>query len=97
MTAPVHLHIERLVVDGLPLTVAQAARLQRAVERELARLIVQGGDAHGWASGAAPPSAPARPAPAVPWDATRPHQLGRAVARDVFASISGGSPRAFQP
>jgi hypothetical protein len=97
---PISLHIERLVVDGLPLTAAQATRMQASLERELARLIAQGGDASAWAgAGAAQPAALA--APAVRWDATRPHQLGRALARDVFASLngppSGSAPHAPAP
>jgi hypothetical protein len=91
MTArrPIRLHIERLVVDGLPLTPAQAARLHAALERELARLLVHGGDPSAWSSAGA---AQVAAAPAVTWDAARPHQLGRALARSVFASLNG-SPR----
>jgi hypothetical protein len=96
MRAPISLHIERLVVDGLPLTAAQAARLQGSLERELARLIAHGGDPSAWGGGAAQP-ATARAATAVPWDATRPHQLGRAVARDVFTSLNARSPQASEP
>jgi hypothetical protein len=91
MTArPIRLHIERLVVDGLPLTPAQAARLQAALERELARLLVHGGDPGARHAEAARAVAAA---PAVTWDASRPHQLGRALARNVFASLNGSLPR----
>ena len=90
MTAqrPIRLHIERLVVAGLPLTPAQAARLQAALERELARLLIHGGDPSAWSSAGAAVAA----APVVTWDASRPYQLGRALARNVFASLNG-SPR----
>ena len=89
MTArPVRLHIERLVVDGLPLTPAQAARMQAALERELARLLVHG-DPAAWRAEAVRPVAAAP----VTWDASRPHQLGRALARTVFASLNGSPPR----
>ncbi|HWO26252.1 MAG TPA: hypothetical protein VNO30_46310 [Kofleriaceae bacterium] len=103
---PITVHIERLVLDGLPLTGAQMARMQRALERELASIIAQGGDLPAWAGGgavhAAPaaPAAPATPAtaaPAVPWDATRPHQLGCALAHSVFASLNGQPPRGAGP
>jgi hypothetical protein len=86
-------HIEHLVVDGLPLTAAQAVRMQASLERELARLIAQGGNASAW--GGAQAARSAAPAPGVPWDATRPHQLGRALARDVFASLNGPSNNAL--
>jgi hypothetical protein len=84
---PITLHIERLVVDGLPLTPAQAARLQAALERELARLLVHDGDPSAWSAEAARAATHA-----VTWDASRPQQLGRALARNVFASMHGSSP-----
>jgi hypothetical protein len=100
MTAPrppISVHIERLVLDGLPPTAAQTARMQRALERELASLIARDGDLAAWAgAGAAHPTAPMA-APAVPWDATRPHQLGRALAHTVFASLKGPPPEASRP
>lgn len=34
----VHLHIERLIVDGLPISTAQGALLKAALSSELARL-----------------------------------------------------------
>ncbi len=90
---PISLHIERLVLDGLPLTATQAARMQASLERELARelthLIAHAGDASTWAGAGTVRSAAAALAPAVPWDATHPHQLGRALARNVFASLNG--------
>jgi len=89
----ISVHIERLVVDGLPLTAAQAARMQPALERELARLIADSarrGDVAAWAGGAQPSARAA--APALRWDAARPHQLGRALAHRVFASLNGPSP-----
>lgn len=89
---PISLHIERLVLDDLPLTAAQAARMQSALERELARLIAEDGDVGAWAAGAARAVPPATTAPAVRWDATRPYQLGRALAGNVFASLTGRSP-----
>lgn len=92
MTArPIRLHIERLVVDGLPLTPAQAARMQAALERELARLLAHG-DPAAWRAGAVHAIA-AAPVTPVTWDASRPHQLGRALARSVFASLGGSPPR----
>lgn len=81
----ISLHIERLVVDGLPLTEAQAARLQASVERELARLIAERGDPGAW--GGADAGRRGAPAPVVRWDAARPHQLGRALAGGVLASL----------
>lgn len=81
----ISLHIERLVVTGLPLTAAQAARLQASFERELARLIAERGAPVAW--GTADTARASAPAPVVRWDAARPHQLGRALAGGVFASL----------
>jgi hypothetical protein len=39
----VRIHIERLVVDGLPLTAADGPRLRAAVAAELTRLVTEGG------------------------------------------------------
>jgi len=35
----VHVHVERLLLDGFELTPAERAHLQNAVEQELARLL----------------------------------------------------------
>ena len=86
MNAPLTLHINRLVLDGLALTPAQGMRMQRAMEHELTRLwhareLREGTTAYASAvlrapaislGGAAPPS---------------PAQLGRDVARSVFSAV----------
>jgi len=92
---PISLHIERLVLDGLPLTAAQAVRMQASLERELARLIAHGGDVRAWPGAGA--AQPAVAAPVVRWDATRPYQLGHALARNVFTSLNGRAPQAAGP
>ena len=39
----INLHIERLVLDGLPIRDTERPALQRAVEAELTRLLTEGG------------------------------------------------------
>ena len=39
----IHLHIERLILDGLPIECAQGPHVQAAVEAELARLLTENG------------------------------------------------------
>jgi hypothetical protein len=39
----IHLHIERLVLEGLPLEAAQGPAVQAAIEDELTRLLGKGG------------------------------------------------------
>jgi hypothetical protein len=83
----IELHIERLVLDGLPVTVAQAKAVQAAVEAELIRRL---------GSVAARPNSPAGVALARVTDETlrltgreQPADLGRHIARSVQGSIAG--------
>ena len=83
-SAPVTLHVERLVLEGLGLTRAQAAVVQRAFERELGRLVVQSEHGAQWHGNRVPVAA----ATAVHLDgAVRPAQLGRDVARSVYSTL----------
>ena len=52
----IHVHIERLVLDGLPVTHAQGPQVRAAVEAELARWLAERGLAPGLAQGGAAPS-----------------------------------------
>ena len=81
---PVTLHVERLVLDGLGLTRAQGAIVQRAFERELARLVVHSEQGAAWQGSRIPSVA----ATAVQTDGSvRPAQLGRDVARSVYSTL----------
>lgn len=88
----IELHIERLVLDGLPLERSQAAHVQAAVEAELARLLAQdrvAGDAlaQAWPAGGAVPSVPA--APIQLRAGARPAEIGGQIARSVYGGIGG--------
>ena len=86
----VHLHIERLVLDGLDLAPAEAARFEAALTGELARHLA-GVPAAGWTSSAL---ARLQAAP-IQVDAGQPAPgLAAAVAQSVFASVS---PAASHP
>jgi hypothetical protein len=52
----VRLHIDRLVLDGIAVPQADRPQLQEALERELARLIAEGGVSASFAVGLAVPS-----------------------------------------
>lgn len=80
----IRLHIERLVLDGLPAT--DGARLRAAVEGELARLLAAGGLGRGLAAGGALARLSVPPIH-LERDGRRPDVLGRAVARSVHAGI----------
>lgn len=87
----VHVHIERLVLDGLTLGPGDAGRVRAAVEAELGRLLADGGVAPELRSGGAlpgvttpsitlgPPGAPGGPAGAL--------DSGREIARAVYRGI----------
>jgi hypothetical protein len=80
----VSLHIERLVLDGVPLSRADATRLKGAVERELTRLLGEEGrrlDGTARAEHALGAPAVALTAP------LRPLGLGERIARSIHAAL----------
>jgi hypothetical protein len=52
----IHLHIDRLVLDGIPLQRTQSGQVRAALEQELSRLLAGGGLASGLRQGGAVPS-----------------------------------------
>lgn len=81
----IRLHVERLVLDGLPVTRVEAARVKAAMEAELSRLLTAGSVSAELAPGGAMPSVIA-PALAVSPDAP-PARLGAQIAQSVYAGI----------
>jgi hypothetical protein len=79
------LHIERLVLDGLPLGPGDAERVRAAAQRELARLLASPALSARLRAGGAIPSLPGAPLPAT---ARSPAELGRDVARSVHGGLS---------
>jgi hypothetical protein len=81
----VTVHIERLVLEGLPLSRRQAPLVQAAVEAELARLLAAEGLAPGLATGG---TVPRLTAPALQVGAdTGPTHLGTQIAQAVYGGI----------
>jgi hypothetical protein len=80
----IKLHIERLVLDGLPVTRSQGPQVQVAMEAELARLMAEGGLAQELASGGALPSVLADGIKSV---GGSPAQIGRQIAKAVYGGI----------
>ena len=85
----VNLHIERLVLDGLPLAASQGAQLRLAVERELARMLAENGLSAQWRGGGAAPQTPVQQFGLAP-DA-RPAAIGRSIAQSVYRGIGSGT------
>jgi len=82
----INLHIERLVLDGLPLADGQGAIVRAAVEGELARLLSEGGMAPGLQSGIAMPSLRAG---AINLNAdSGPAQIGQQLAQAVYGGLT---------
>jgi hypothetical protein len=52
----IHVHIERIVLDGLPIDAAQTRRFRSALESELARLLRGSGLSAEWNGGGAVPA-----------------------------------------
>lgn len=86
---PVHLRIDRLVLDGIALDAAGAARFQAELVETLTDLLRSGGARSGIdiPTGTAVPrlAAPAIALPLTP--AASPTALGQAVAHSLFAGL----------
>jgi len=85
----VHLHIEHLVLAGLPLSPAQATRFQTAMESELGRLLSKA------PAGPALDRADARSAPLPPVTLDPGHSpavWGRQIARSLYTSLARPVP-----
>lgn len=80
----INLHIERLILDGLPLEARDSATLRAAVEVELARLLTQKADLSNWQTSAATPSAPAT---VIKLAENSPAQIGRQIAGSIYGVI----------
>ncbi len=86
----INIAIERLVLDGLPLTHAGHPLLQAAIEAELSRLLAVDGLAYDLQSGGAFPRVPGSSIRLTGNDT--PAHLGQQIARAIHSSI-GGSKR----
>jgi hypothetical protein len=81
----IHIHIERLVLDGLPVERRQRGVVQSALEAELARLLAGGGLSESLSAGVALPVLRAGHIQlAVPHD---PAQIGGQIASAVYSGL----------
>jgi hypothetical protein len=81
----IHLHIERLVLNGIPLLPGERPLLQAAVEAELTRLLTSGGLGDALQSGGAWYSV--RTARIQPENDGNSARLGEQVAGAVYEGI----------
>ena len=80
----IQVHIERLILDGLPMAHAGRPLLQAAVQAELARLLAEGGISPALQGGGARPWLPAGRIERA--DAS-PAGLGGQIAQAVYEGI----------
>ncbi len=80
----IKVHIESLVLDGLPVRRSQGPQVQAAVEAELSRLMSEGGLAPELASGGAVPSVRADGIKSI---GGSPAQIGRQIAKAVYGGV----------
>lgn len=81
----INLHIERLILDGLPITHSQGPLLQAAVETELTRLLTENGLAANLQTGIAMPSVRANGIQLT--SSNSPTQMGMQIAASVYSGI----------
>ena len=81
----INLHIERLILEGLPIERRHHALVQSAVESELARLLTAGGLGAGLSNGGALHSLPAA---SIRLTAEAdPARVGQQIAQAVYRGI----------
>jgi hypothetical protein len=80
----INLHIERLILDGLPLERSEGSQVQAAVEAELARLLMANGLGQQFQSGGAVPSVRT---PEMQLTDNSSIQIGQQIARSVYGGI----------
>lgn len=83
----IHLHIDRLVLEGLPLSQGDGPLLQAALESELTRLLGDGLSGE-LAKGAAVPRLKAQGIDVAPSDG--PKAIGRKIAGSVCGGLGDG-------
>ncbi len=81
----INVRIERLILEGLPVTPLQGPKAQRAVEEELARLLASSGLLEELRSGAALPRVKAGTLSLL--KESHPITLGKDIARAVHEGI----------
>jgi hypothetical protein len=81
----INLHIERLILDGLPLERSQGPHVQAVVEAELARLLTANGLGEQFQSGGAVPSV--RAAGIQLESGSSSIELGQQIAQSVYGGL----------
>ncbi|HEV3166193.1 MAG TPA: hypothetical protein VGZ22_19365 [Isosphaeraceae bacterium] len=83
----IHIHIEKLVLEGLPLGPGQEAQVGAAVRSELARLLAEGGLSRELTARRDVPALAAKLLAVPPPPSARPVQWGQSIARSVYGGL----------
>ena len=83
----INLHIERLVLDGLPLSSREGPQVRRAVQAELSRLLATGGFSQELRSAGAVPRIGAGVVHVA--RESSPRKLGSQIARALHQGMGG--------
>jgi hypothetical protein len=86
----INIHIERLILDGLPISHSQRPLVQASVEAELARLLTANGLAPSLRTGGALPFIPGGNFQLA--SNGNPLHLGQQIAQAVYGGIGDGKP-----
>ena len=81
----INLHIERLVIDGINLEVAERSLVQTSLQDELARLFAAGGVSESLAGGSAVSRISAAAIRLT--ESTSPSILGEQIAQSIYGGI----------
>lgn len=81
----IHLYIDRLILDGLPVEQVHAPQVRRAVKSELTRLLTEKGLDTNLQAGGAVPSVPANGIQLL--SGNNPSQIGTQIAKSVYSGI----------
>lgn len=80
----IKVHIDRLVLDGLPIQNHESSAIQKAIENELTRLLAEGGLSPNLATGGAFTDIPLGAMKVVE---SSPPKIGKEIARAVYRGI----------
>ena len=83
----INLHIERLVLDGFPLSSAQGMNVRREIERELSRLLAESSLPAQWHDGGAVREVPTQHF--TPAAGERADGIGRDIAHSIYLGVGG--------
>jgi hypothetical protein len=80
----IKVHIDRLVLEGIPVKRNEVLIVQQAVEKELSRLLLEGGISEDLALGGAIPVVPSGE---MRVSGTGAQETGKGIARAVYGGI----------